>query len=116
MTMTEIGNLMDKGKFSRRPRYSVVFHDVREKLELSTNTYIVVDSIHKLSTSNRHFPYCVMSKEALADFLKLGRATVFRSIKEAEEAGLIEREAGRGLRSTQKWIDAVEMYRIDADE
>ena len=113
--MTQIGNLIDTGKLKRRPRYTIVLHDVREKLDLSVNTYIVVDSIHKLSTTNRNFPYCVMSKEELAEFLRLGRATVFRSIKEAEDAGLIEREARKGLRTTEKWIDTVELYRIDAD-
>ena len=114
--MTQISDLLHKKKFKRRPRYTIVLHDVREKLGLSVNTYIVIDSIHKLSTSHRDFPYCVMSKEDLADFLGLGRATVFRSIKEAEEAGLIEREARKGLRTTQKWIDTVELYRLDADQ
>lgn len=114
--MTPISELMNKEKFKRRPRYTIVLHDVREKLGLSVNTYIVIDSIHKLSTSHRDFPYCVMSKETLADFLGLGRATVFRSIKEAEDADLIEREARKGLRTTQKWIDTVELYRLDADQ
>lgn len=114
--MTQIADLMSKHTIKRRPRYTIVLHDVREKLGLSVNTYIVVDSIHKLSTSNRNFPYCVMSKEDLAEFLGLGRATVFRSIKEAEDAGLIEREARKGLRTTQTWIDTVEMYRLDADQ
>mmetsp|Transcript_29386 Transcript_29386/g.57349 ORF Transcript_29386/g.57349 Transcript_29386/m.57349 type:complete len:115 (+) Transcript_29386:284-628(+) len=113
--MTQLSDLLHKEKFKRRPRYTIVLHDVREKLGLSVNTYIVVDSIHKLSTSNRNFPYCVMSKEDLAEFLGLGRATVFRSIKEAEDAGLIEREARKGLRTTQAWIDTVELYRLDAD-
>ena len=106
---------MDSRMPKRRPRYTVVLHDVRDKFGLSVNTYIVIDSVHKLSTTNRNFPYCTMSKEELADFLGLGRATVFRAIKEAEEAGLIEREAKKGLRSTEAWINAVELYRLDAD-
>ncbi|WP_299366776.1 hypothetical protein [uncultured Tateyamaria sp.] len=113
--MTHIGDHFDKNKFKRRPRYTIVLHDVREQLGLSTNTYIVIDSIHKLCTTDRNFPYCVMSKEGLADFLRLGRATVFRSIKEAEEAGLIEREPRKGLRTTQKWINTVELFSLDAD-
>lgn len=106
---------MDKNKLQRRPRYTLLLHDVREKFGLSITTYIVIDSIHKLSTSNRLFPYCTMSKEGLADFLGIARATVFRAIKEAEEMGLIEREPNKGLRSSDKWIDTVEMYRLDAD-
>jgi DNA-binding MarR family transcriptional regulator len=113
--MTHIGDLMKPDKLKRRPRYTLLLHDVRQKFGLSVNTYIVIDSIHKLSTNNRHFPYCVMSKEDLADFLGIARATVFRAIKEAEELGLIEREPNKGLRSTDKWINTVEMYRLDAD-
>ncbi|MDA8586638.1 hypothetical protein N9L47_10290 [Rhodobacteraceae bacterium] len=50
--MTQISDLMDKGKFKRRPRYTIVLHDVREKLNLSVNTYIVIDSIHKLNLNH----------------------------------------------------------------
>ncbi len=46
------GNFIDKAKFKKRPRYTFVLHDVREKLDLSLTTYVVIDSIHKLSTSD----------------------------------------------------------------
>ena len=103
---------MEKGRFKKRPRYSMVFHDVREKMGLSLNTYVVIDSIHKLCSSDPRFPYCVMSKDDIAKFLELGRRTIFRCITEAEELGLIERNE-QGLRTTQKWVDAVEIYSID---
>lgn len=90
----------------------MVFHDVREKLGLSLNTYVVIDSIHKLSTSDPRFPFCIMSKDDLATFLKISRRTVFRSIDEAEKEGLIER-TDRGLRATEKWIKSVEIYSIE---
>ena len=102
---------VDKSRFKKRPRYSLVLHDVREKLGISLNTYVVVDSIHKLSSSDSRFPYCVMSKEDIAAFLKISRRTVFRSINEAEELGLIERNE-HGLRATDQWIKAVEIYSI----
>jgi len=44
--------------------------------------------------------------------LDLGRATVFRSIKEGETRGLLERSE-RGIRATEKWINAVEIYSIN---
>lgn len=103
--------LYDKSRFKKRPRYTVVLHQVREKLGLSLNTYVVIDSIHKLSTSDPKYPWCIMSKDDLADFLTLGRATVFRSIKEAEDKNLIER-TDDGLRTTEKWRNAVELYSI----
>ena len=105
------GDFVDKTKYTMRPRYSVVFHNVRQKLGLSLNTYVVIDSVHKLSSSDPQYPYCIMSKDDLAEFLQLGRATVFRSLKEAEDAGLIKRSE-RGLQATEKWISAVELYNI----
>ena len=64
----EVGGLFDKAKFKKRPRYSVVLHDVREKLGLSLNTYVVIDSIHKLSTSDHKFPFCIMSMKTSRTF------------------------------------------------
>ena len=99
-------------KYKKRPRYTVVLHDVRERMEISLNTYVIIDSIHKLSTSDPKFPYCIMSKKDLADFLCLSESTVYRSLNEAQEAELIER-SDFGLRATEKWIKAVEIYSIN---
>ena len=108
-----LGGFVDKSRFKKRPRYSMVIHDVRERLDISLTTYVVVDSIHKLSSSDPRYAYCVMSKEDIAKFLKVSRRTVFRSIDEAEKLGLIERTE-LGLRATEKWIKAVEIYSIRA--
>lgn len=70
----QVGGFVDRSKFKKRPRYSMVFHDVREKLGLSLNTYVVIDSIHKLSSSDHKYPFCIMSKADLALFLKQGSA------------------------------------------
>lgn len=111
--MTHLGNLINKDKFKKRPRYTMILHQAREKLDVSVNTYIVVDSIHKLSSSHPNFPYCVMSKADLAAFLGLGERTVFRCIKEAEEKQLIEKHEV-GLRATELWIRTTEIYDIKA--
>ncbi len=107
------GNLFDKKKFRKRPKYTLVLHNVREKLEISANTYMVVDSIHKLSSSDPAYPFCVMSKPDMAKFLCLAERTVYRSLNEAEEKELIERYQ-HGLRATEKWIKAVEIYDVRA--
>ncbi len=99
--------MIPKKKYLRRPRYTVVLHDVREKLNLSLNAYVVIDSIHKLSTSNQNYPYCTMSKDDIAKFLCLARATVFRALEEALKKGLIEKSPEHFLRTTDKWIDHV---------
>lgn len=108
-----LGRYVDPARFKKRPRYSLVLHDVRDKLDISLTTYVVVDSIHKLSSSDPRFPYCVMSKEDIAKFLKISRRTVFRSIDEAEKLELIERSE-HGLRATERWMKAVEIYSIHA--
>ena len=81
------GGLVDKSRFKRRPRYTVVLHDVREKLGLSLNTYVVIDSIHKLSTSDPKYPYCIMSKPNMAEFLQLGAGTGVRGSGGASAGG-----------------------------
>jgi len=91
-----------------------MLHDIREKQKLSLTTYVVIDSIHKLSTTNRDYPYCTMSKPHIASFLGLSRATIFRSIDEALKKGLIEKTPEGFLRTTRKWIDLVEIYSIKA--
>ncbi len=53
-----------------------------------------------------------MSKKDLAEFLCLSESTVYRSLTEAEEAHLIER-SDYGLRATETWIKAVEIYSIN---
>jgi hypothetical protein len=106
------GNVFDKSLFKRRPTYSVVLHQVRKKFGLAVNTYLVIDSIHKLTSTDYRYPECIMSKEDMADFLDISRATVFRCINEAEKNDLIERTERGGLRATRKWIDAVEVYTI----
>jgi predicted transcriptional regulator len=52
-----------------------------------------------------------MSKPNMAEFLQLGERTVYRSLNEAQELGLIER-GEHGLRATDKWIRMVEIYDI----
>ena len=103
-----------KRKFTVKPRYTVVLHDVREKLSLSLNTYAIIDSVHKLSRNNPDYPYCTMSKEDIAAFLKLSRPTVFRAIQEGEAKGLLQRTKEGFLRTTQRWVETVEIYSLNS--
>ena len=100
----------NKKRYSVRPRYTLVLHQVRERLDLSLSTYVVIDSVHKLSRTNPDHPYCTLSKEQLAAFLKLSRATVFRAIQEGVSKRLLDRTSGGSLRSTNKWVEIAELY------
>ena len=112
--MKPIGDIAKRNKkrYTVKPRYTVVLHQVRERLDLSLSTYVVIDSVHKLSRTNPDHPYCTMSKEQLASFLKISRATVFRAIQEGIEKRLLDRTSGGALRSTQKWAELAELYAI----
>ena len=111
--MKKLGDVIKKGekKYHVRPRYTVVLHDVRAKLDLSLSTYAVIDSINILSRTNPEHPYCTMSKEQLSAFLKISRATVFRAIQEGVKKGLLERTTAGHLRTTRKWVETVDVYK-----
>jgi hypothetical protein len=95
---------------SKKPRFTIVYHEARERLGLTVTDYIVIDSIHILSHSNDRYPYCTMSKDHIAKFLTIGRATVFRAIERGLKRGLLERTPEHFLRTTSQWVDAVVLY------
>ena len=93
------------GKIKLMPRYTTIIHQVRKRLGLSNNEYCVIDSIDKLSNKPEH-PYCTRSKDELADWLEIGRRTVFRAIDVGLEKGLLEKNDRGDLRSTTRWIES----------
>ena len=52
-----------------------------------------------------------MSKKEQSQILRLSESTVYRSLTEAEEIGLLDRSE-YGLRATEKWMGMVETYDI----
>ena len=100
---------MEEKMFTLQPRFTIVHHPIREKFGLSITTYTVIDSINQLSHRPDH-PWCVTSKDQMADFLVISRRSVFNSIAEGLEKGLIEKNERGDLRSTRKWVDQVTLY------
>ena len=103
-----------KNRYSKllRPKYTVVLHQVREKLGIPITVYCIFDSIHKLSHSNRDHVYCTLSKQNIGKFLGVTDRTVFRAIKVGLGLGLLEKNERGDLRTTRKWVDLVELYSI----
>ncbi len=64
-------------------------HVVRKALMLSLNEMAVLCNIKKLSQSPDFGFWCVKSKDKMAEWLDLSRATIFNSIKTLEEKGYI---------------------------
>lgn len=85
------------------PRFTTILHPIRIHLQLSTNEYCVIDSIHQLSTSSTDFAYCVQSKREIGEFLNLSERTVFKAIQEGTRKKLLESAAKGQLRTTDEW-------------
>ena len=94
------------GKYRETPRYTTILHEARTKLGLSLVEYCVIDSVHNLSHRPNN-PYCTLSKDDMADFLGVNRATVFRALKKGFDKGVLEKNNRGDLRTTGKWVSTV---------
>ena len=110
--MDRIGDILDQPKrlAAAQPRYTVVYHPIREELGLTLTEYCTFDSVHKLSTIRAEYPWCSKSKRNLAKFLGFTERTVFRAIAVGLKKGLLERNERGDLRTTMRWKEKVELY------
>lgn len=94
-----------------RLNYTTINHEARVRLDLSINEYCIFDLIHNLATNpkNSHMGWCYARKETLADYLDIGRATVFRAIKKGLASELLEKHPDQPalIKATSKWYEAV---------
>lgn len=91
--------------------YSIINHHAREDLGISINTYFVADSIYQLShnPNSQIYGWCYASKDFIAEFLSITRMTVFRSINELIEKGLVIKNDDQPnlLQTTALWYEKV---------
>ncbi len=106
------GDLKTRTRKLIKPRYTLVFHDIRERLGINISTYVIFDSIHKLSHTNEQYVYCTMSKKNLGKFLGLTERTIFRAINKGLELAILEKNDRGDLRTTRKWGELVEIYSL----
>ena len=94
-----------------RINYTTINHEARVRLGLTINEYCVYDLIHNLASNpkNIQMGWCYAKKETIADYLDLGRATVFRAIKKGLKINLLEKhpEQPAFLKATSDWYDSV---------
>lgn len=94
-----------------RINYTTINHEARVRLGLTINEYCVYDLIHNLASNpkNIQMGWCYAKKETIADYLDLGRATVFRAIKKGLKINLLEKhpEQPAFLKATSNWYDSV---------
>jgi len=100
-----------------RINYTTINHEARVRLGLTINEYCVYDLIHNLASNpkNIQMGWCYAKKETIADYLDLGRATVFRAIKKGLKINLLEKhpEQPAFLKATSDWYDSV-MIKVES--
>ncbi|MEM8539403.1 MAG: hypothetical protein AAGF25_00475 [Pseudomonadota bacterium] len=108
--MKRVGEVAGNFRVGMMPQFTIVHHPIRKKYGLTQIQYAVIDSVDQLS-NNPNYPYCVLKKEDLAEWLGASRSSVFDALKMGIELGLIEKqEGGSGVRSTEKWLYEVRLY------
>ena len=98
----------------RGPSYTTILHSARKELQLTTNEYVLADTVHTLSSSrSRISGWCYASKKYLGESLDVSERTVFTLINKTKEKGVIESHADHPnlLRTTEKWFNTVEVIR-----
>jgi len=108
--MKSMSEMLGEKTFRLQPRFTTIYHPIRIELELNVNEYVVLDSIHQLSHKPSH-PWCTQSKDEIAAYTGISRRTVFRAIESGLEKGLIEKNERGDVRSTDKWIETVLLYK-----
>jgi len=89
-------------------RFFLIIPKIKKKFGLTYEQFIVIQSIHYLSSSNEKFPWCVASRQQIAKFCGISERTVFRAIQKGIELGLIVKDERTGfLRTTAKWHKAL---------
>jgi hypothetical protein len=83
------------------PRYSTILFDVRKKLEISINEYVLLDMVYKLSFKTG---YCFKSPRLIADDLGLKKRATNYMISRLIERGLLERLTPQTMRVTDNYI------------
>ena len=83
-------------------RYVTVLFDVRDKLAISNNEYILCSIIHKLSFKTG---FCYASKKYLAEQINVTEQGLYKILNRLIEKGLIIRQGGTAyLKATEKFI------------
>lgn len=86
-------------------RYSIIFHELRVKWDLTITEYCILNSIDVLSHNRKYDGWCVQSKHNIADSIGVSRRSVQRAITKLEALGLVERsESGLDVRTSDLFI------------
>ena len=84
----------------KKPRFTVVLHDIRQQYKISSNEYVIMDSVYILS---RNTGRCEASREYLAKFLGITKVGVIKLIDRLVEKGLLIKDTDGLLKVCPAW-------------
>lgn len=87
------------------PRHIIIDVRILQHFEISYDEYLLVYIVDDLSNSV-DYPWCLATRDELAEMVKVSRRTIMAIIKRMEEKGLIERDSNNSLRSSKLWRKA----------
>lgn len=94
-------------------RYTLIWHSVRRKLDVSVIEYVVADVIHGLAGNRGPVPgWCYASRSTLAEIVGLSRQGVDKVIVRLAKKHILEVDFETGyLRASDRWVYAVELQK-----
>ena len=94
-------------------RYTLIWHAVRNKLDLSVIEYVVADVIHGLAGNRGPVPgWCYASRSTLGEIVGLTRQGVDKVIARLVKKQILEVDDETGyLRASDCWVYAVELQK-----
>ena len=98
---------------------TVILHEKRERLSLSLNEYVLLDTIHRFSEF-RHSKtpgWCNAKKETLGEMIGLSKRSIISLINKLFERELILKDdGGKLLKTTKKWVVESDENNDDDDD
>lgn len=61
--------------------YTIIYHDIRINLNLTSNEYCVLDLIHRSSQTKGSDGWCSLSRQKLSDYLGLSKQTIITIVE-----------------------------------
>ena len=87
--------------------YNVIYHQDRNRLQLSILEYCVCDTVYHLS-GNPKYNRCIMSRESMANFFGVSKRGIINTIDKLVKLGFIEKDdTTKSLKTSQLWYDEI---------
>ncbi len=104
-----------KGEDFSNVTYNMIIHQAREEFKLNVLEYAIVDTIDKLSRSDKGIlagRWCFSKHENLGKCMGVSKKTIDRMLPGLLKKKLLEKdERTKWLRTTDRWTERVNFYK-----